>query len=311
MKTIYLDCSMGAAGDMLMAALLELHPRRDAFLEKINALGIPEVRVTAEPSVKCGITGTHVSVSVGGVEEESLDVHGHTHEHHGHEKNHAHSHDHGHNEAHDHNDCEHHSHAHDHTHSHEPGHSHPHNHNEGHSHGHAHTHHHAGIKDIKALIQALPVSKKVQEDIVAVYNLIAEAEGHVHGRPVEDVHFHEVGTMDALADIAGVCMLMEELAPEKILASAVHVGSGQVRCAHGILPVPAPATAHILRGVPIYGGSVRGELCTPTGAALLKHYVSVFGDMPVMTVSDIGYGMGKKDFEAANCVRASLGETAE
>ena len=115
--------------------------------------------------------------------------------------------------------------------------------------------------------------------------------------------------MDAVADVVLVCLLLHELAPEQVLASPVHVGTGQVRCAHGILPVPAPATAFILKGVPIYGGSIRGELCTPTGAALLKHFVTSFGPMPVMCVEAIGYGMGKKDFEAANCVRASLGQT--
>ena len=151
----------------------------------------------------------------------------------------------------------------------------------------------------------------MRRDVLAVYALIAEAESFVHGRPVGEIHFHEVGTKDALADIVGVCLLMETLAPEQVLASPVHVGCGQVRCAHGVLPVPAPATARILRGVPAYGGAVRGELCTPTGAALLKHFVSRFGEMPVMRIGQIGYGLGNKDFEAANCVRALLGETAE
>ena len=117
--------------------------------------------------------------------------------------------------------------------------------------------------------------------------------------------------MDAIADITMVCLLMDRLAPEEVVVSPVHVGSGQVRCAHGILPVPAPATAHILKDVPIYGGNVRGELCTPTGAALLKHFATRFGSMPVMRTQKIGYGMGKKDFEAANCVRAILGETED
>ena len=147
--------------------------------------------------------------------------------------------------------------------------------------------------------------------MLAVYGLIAEAESHAHGRPVDQIHFHEVGTMDAVADVTAVCLLIEELSPQRILSSAVHVGSGSVHCAHGILPVPAPATAYILKDVPVYGGSIDGELCTPTGAALLKHFVSSFGDMPVMRVSAIGYGMGHKDFERANCVRAMLGETDE
>ena len=117
--------------------------------------------------------------------------------------------------------------------------------------------------------------------------------------------------MDAVADIAGVCLLFHELGADQIIASPVHVGSGHVHCAHGILPVPAPATAHILQGIPVYSTQVQGELCTPTGAALLKHFVKEFREMPVMTTSKIGYGMGKKDFEAANCVRAMLGDTED
>ena len=146
---------------------------------------------------------------------------------------------------------------------------------------------------------------------MAVYGLIAQAESHVHGVPVSEIHFHEVGTMDAVADVTAVCLLMHELSPDEVVVSPVHVGGGQVKCAHGILPVPAPATAHILRDVPIYGGEIRGELCTPTGAALLKHFAARFGDMPVMKTQAIGYGMGKKDFPRANCVRAMLGETAD
>lgn len=274
---------MGAAGDMLTAALLELCPDRGAFLEKINHIGLPGVRVEAEPAVKCGITGTHVSVYVNGEEEESLDaedahVHGHSHG----EGAHVHGHSHG-----------------------EDAHVH------GHSHG-AHTHHHhADMAGISHIISHLDLPDSVKEDVTAVYRLIAEAESHAHGKPMDEIHFHEVGTMDAVADVAGVCLLIHELAPEQILASPVHVGSGHVHCAHGVLPVPAPATAHILQGVPMYSTQVKGELCTPTGAALLKHFVKEFREMPVMTTSKIGYGMGKKDFERANCVRAFLGETLE
>ena len=146
---------------------------------------------------------------------------------------------------------------------------------------------------------------------MAVYGLIAEAESHAHGVPVTEIHFHEVGTMDAIADITAVCLLMNKIAPDQVIVSPVHVGSGHVHCAHGILPVPAPATAYILNGVPMYGGAVKGELCTPTGAALLKHFATRFGDMPVMRTEAIGYGMGKKDFEQANCIRAMLGETED
>jgi len=114
----------------------------------------------------------------------------------------------------------------------------------------------------------------VRENVLAVYRSIADAESRVHGVPVDEIHFHEVGTMDAVADVVAVCLLMDRLAPERVIVSPIHVGSGHVHCAHGILPVPAPATAYILQGLPIYGGSVKGELCTPTGAALLKHFAT-------------------------------------
>ena len=177
-----------------------------------------------------------------------------------------------------------------------------------HDHDHHH-HHHTSVADIEGIIGGLNVSEKVKADARAVYALIADAESRVHGHPVSEIHFHEVGTLDAVADVVGVCLLMEKIGAERIVASPVHVGSGHVHCAHGILPVPAPATALILTGIPTYGGSVHGELCTPTGAALLKHFVTSFGDRPVMTAAAIGYGMGKKDFERANCVRAFLGES--
>lgn len=302
MKTLYLECNMGAAGDMLTAALLELHPDPQGFVERMNRLGLPGVVFAAQPAVKCGITGTQVSVTVGGEEEESHDVPLHTHEHspaHETAQDEAHP---GH--AHDH------VHGHDHEHTHEHEHEHSHGHEHSHEHGHGH-HHHAGMGDIRHILSHLDIPQPVRQDAEAVYQLIAQAESHAHGRPVEEIHFHEVGTLDAVTDVVAVCWLLHDLAPEQIVASPVHVGCGQVRCAHGILPVPAPATAYILQGVPTYGGSVQGELCTPTGAALLKHFVQRFGPSPVMRVEKTGYGMGKKDFEAANCVRAMLGQTQE
>lgn len=294
MKTLYLECNMGAAGDMLMSALLELHPNPPQFLERMNGLGLPGVVLSAGPSVKCGITGTHVSVNVNGEEEGSLDEP----HHHALEGEHPHLHHHEHHHHHDH--------AHPHHHEHEHHHGHAHAHEQEHSH-----HHHTGPGEITALIDGLDLPEQVKADAKAVYDLIAQAESHAHGRPVTDIHFHEVGTLDAVADVVGVCLLIHDLAPEQILASPIHVGSGQVHCAHGVMPVPAPATAHLLRGVPTYGGQVQGELCTPTGAALLRHFVSSYGPQPMMRVDRIGYGMGTKEFESANCVRAFWGETEE
>ncbi|MDR2581303.1 MAG: nickel pincer cofactor biosynthesis protein LarC [Fibromonadaceae bacterium] len=250
MKTLYFECNMGAAGDMLMAALLELHNNPKEFLGRLNNIGIPGVAVTTEKSSKCGIMGTHVKIKIGNLEEAE---HEHEHEH--------------------------------------------------------HHHHHNDYHSIEHLIEHLNVSDIVKKNALGVYKLIAEAESHAHGVPVDKIHFHEVGEMDAVTDIVGVCMLIEELAPNLILASPVNVGSGQVRCAHGILPVPAPATARILRNTPIYSDDTIGELCTPTGAALLKYFAKDFCKMSMLSVDKLGYGMGKKDFDKVNCVRAYIGNS--
>lgn len=251
MSIIYLECAMGAAGDMLTAALLELHPDPEGFVDKFNRCGIPGVVMTAEKSVKCGITGTHMKVLLDGVQE---------HEHHGH---------------------------------------------------HHHHHEHMNVHEIEHVIDHLNLDGMIKNDVLEVFNILADAESKVHGTTIDQIHFHEVGTMDAVADIIAVCMLFNELSPQKVYASPVNVGSGTVKCAHGILPVPAPATAEILKGIPYYSGNIKSELCTPTGAALLKYFVDDFVDMPAMIVSKIGYGMGTKDFEAANCVRAFLSSADE
>lgn len=294
MKTLYFDLPMGAAGDMLSAALYELlsDTEKADFLKELNNAGIPGVQVLAEKSVKCGIAGTHFKVMVNGEEEESIDHH-HEHNHEDHEHHHEHEH-------------EHHEHEHNHVHDHEQHEHSDHQHESG-----PHRHHHASMVEIEAVINSLKIPDSVKTHVIEVYKLIAQAESNAHGIPVTDIHFHEVGTMDAVADITAVCLLMSKIGAEKICASAVNVGSGHVHCAHGILPVPAPATAFILKEVPVYSGHISGELCTPTGAALLKHFAENFVDMPPLKMTAIGYGMGKKDFPAANCVRAILGESEE
>ena len=279
MKTLYIECNMGAAGDMLLASLAELTGDVKACEEKLNSLGIPDVTYIFEPAVKCGITGTHARVIALGEEE---DEHLHEHEHH-HE--HEHEHDHLSDESEIELDIL-------------PS--------DGHEH---HHHHHTHLSDIEKIIDGLNVSDKVRDDALAVYRLIAEAESKAHGREISEIHFHEVGTMDAVADIVGVCVLMEEINPDSVIASPLATGFGQVRCAHGILPVPAPATAYIIEGVPTYSGDIEGELLTPTGAALIKHFAERFGPRPVMSIKKTGYGMGKKDFEKANILRTFLGDS--
>lgn len=253
MRTLYIECKMGAAGDMLMASLYELLEDKQGFLDTMNGLGLPGVRLEAQKSSSCGIAGTHMKVTVHGEEE------------------------------------------------HEPA--------EGHDHD--QEHHHATPRHIADLINGLKLPEKVKGQARAVYRAIAEAEARAHGCPVGDVHFHEVGALDAVADVTGVCYALYLLQPERIVVSPIHVGSGTVRCAHGVMPVPAPATAALLTGVPIYGGAIQGELCTPTGAALLAHFADSFGEMPLMAVKDTGIGIGTKTFEQANCVRAFLGEEKE
>lgn len=267
MKTLYIECNMGAAGDMLMSALYELLEDKQGFLDVMNGLGLPGVKLQAQSKKTCGIAGTHMEVTVYGREEMEHHDHGHDH------------HDHGHS---------------DHSHS-----------------DHAHGHHHAGQAHIAELIDGLALPDEVKDHAKEVYHEIALAEAKAHGCPEGDVHFHEVGALDAVADVAGVCYAMYLLRPERVVVSPIHVGSGTVRCAHGIMPVPAPATANLLSGVPVYGGEVRGELCTPTGAALLVHFADEFGPMPAMAQRSVGIGIGTKEFEQANCVRIFSGELCQ
>ncbi len=251
MKTLYLECNMGASGDMLMGALADLLPEPDLFVEKMNRLGIPGVTVERQVSASCGIRGIHIAVRVHGLEEDA----------------------------------------------HHPG------------QGQNHHHHHTGMEEIRAIVARMPVSNDVKLNVLAVYREIAEAESAVHGVPVEEIHFHEVGAMDAVADITGVCLLMEELDADQVVCSTVFTGFGQVQCAHGVLPVPAPATARLLTGIPCAPGKYEGELCTPTGAALLRHFADRFTGMPEgMIPQRIGVGLGTREFPAANLLRAWLGE---
>lgn len=249
MRTLYLDCGMGASGDMLMAALSEAAPGGDGIAERIEALGLPGVRAELSEVTRCGIRGRHIEISVHGESEDA-------HEHH-------------------------------------------------------HRHSHRSLQDMYSIIDGLALDEGVKADVRAVYGLLAGAESEAHGCEVGEVHFHEVGALDAVADIAGVCLLMRAIAPERVVVSPVRVGYGTVKCAHGVLPVPAPATASLLKGVPVYAGDISGEMCTPTGAALIKYFATEFGNMPELTVERIGCGMGSRDFGTANCLRAFVGESPE
>ena len=246
MRTLYLSCAMGASGNMLLGALLDLLEDQEAGLAALDALGIPGVSYHRRRKDGPG-GGNLITVTV-----------------HGHEEDEPHEHHHG-----------------------------------------------SGLGEVLRMIRGLPAPAPVLERAERVYRSIAEAEAKVHGTTPSEVHFHEVGSLDAVADVAGVCLLLERLRPEQVVASPVHVGSGTVRCAHGVLPVPAPATAALLAGIPWYMGDVPAELCTPTGAALLREIASSFGAMPPMRAERIGYGYGTKEFDRPNCLQAVLGETED
>ena len=273
---------MGAAGDMLAGALVSLLSKeeQESFIKMINNIGVDGVKVSLSDDAKCGIVGKHFKVEIDGVEEHSHDVHEH-------EQEHGHHHEHG----------------------------------DGHNDNDNHGHHHHGTgpfpEELEAVtekfnnILADDVAIVGQSDIKGVYELLAEAEAKVHGKDVSEIHFHEVGMKDALIDIASVVYLMNKLKVDKVVVSPVNVGFGKVKCAHGILPVPAPATAELVKGIPTYAGRFEGELLTPTGAALLKYYADEFSYQPLMNVIKCGYGTGNKNFESANVVKAVLGEVTD
>ena len=296
MRTLYMECKMGAAGDMLAAALYELldEKKKAEFIGQMNAMFGPDIEICALKKQMAGVSGTHMQVRIFGHEElEQLE--------HAHGPEHTHHNDHEHSSEHTH----HNDHIHGSEHTHQADHA---QHSE---HEHHNDHEHHSYASIMEQIEKLPLTPEVRGHVREIYRLIGEAESKVHQTAIEQIHFHEVGTLDALADVTAVCLLVSFLAPEQIMVSPIHVGNGTVRCAHGVLPVPAPATAELLAGIPFYTGSVDTELCTPTGAAILKHFADGFGAMPAMTLKGTGYGLGTKELPMLNAVRAFLGETGQ
>ena len=242
MKTLYLDCFCGAAGDMLVGALIDAGADFGELKKSLDTLGVDGYTLSCEKIDKHGTMATKFDVHVD-------DQHDHPHRH---------------------------------------------------------------LRHIVDIIEAGDLSDAVKKASLETFQSIAECEAEVHGSTIQAVHFHEVGAVDSIVDIVGTHLALEQLKPERIVSSALHVGSGTVKCAHGIMPVPAPATALLLRGVPSYGGDVDGELVTPTGAALVAQLAESFGSMPMMTVSAIGVGSGTKDIpDRPNVVRAIFGEAAD
>lgn len=193
---------------------------------------------------------------------------------------------------------------------------HPHDHHHHHDHGHPHNHHHhhghtRGLAEIRDLILGSALSAPVKERALRLFQRLGEAEAKAHGMPIERVHFHEVGAIDSIVDLVGAAATVEFLAPERLTCGPVNVGSGRVKMAHGEVAIPAPATAELLKGVPIHGGP-GGELTTPTGAVILAELVDEFIELPALVLEDVGYGLGKKDLPThPNALRLLRGRTGE
>jgi pyridinium-3,5-bisthiocarboxylic acid mononucleotide nickel chelatase len=310
-KHLHFDCFSGISGDMTLGALLDLDTNEERagrhngtaletiLREGLALLPLPksfELKTWREP--RQSIMGTRVAVLVGGhdADEVATGLHA-THE--------PHSHPHG-GEAHSH---DHHAHHHDHGHDHQQSaHTHEHTHQHAH-HEHSHHHDHHAFKHIKAQILSSKLAEEVKHQALQIFQRLALAEGKLHGQDPEEVEFHEVGAVDSIVDIVGVSILLRYLNPFSVSSSPLPMGHGFIKCRHGRMPVPAPATLELLRGIPVYDANMRGELVTPTGAAIIAAVATSFSRFVSFTPQQIGYGMGKNDFaDRPNALRVVLGE---
>lgn len=296
MNILYMDCFSGISGNMTIGAFLDLGVKEEFLIKELEKLNLDGYKIAISKKNKNGIQGTYFDVILENEENhacESIDDHGHSHKQaHGYTHNHGHSHDHDHKHF---NDC-------GHSHSQEC------NHKDGHTHTHAHGH--RNLNDIKKLIDESELSDKVKELSMKIFGYVAEAEAKIHGKPIDEVHFHEVGAIDSIIDIVGTAICIGHLNIEKVVASKLHVGTGFVKCQHGLIPVPAPATLEIIKNgnIPVYSKGIQGELVTPTGAAIVAALGDEFGNQPEMEIESIGYGAGYKEFEIPNVLRLILGK---
>ncbi|MHC1718761.1 MAG: nickel pincer cofactor biosynthesis protein LarC [Acidaminococcaceae bacterium] len=270
MKAIYVETFSGISGNMFLGGLMNLGVPAEYITEEIAKMHLGNYEIIYNPVNKCGIEASYFNVLLA---EE------HEHHEHDHEDEHCHMH----------------------------GHEHLHNHEKiALSHNH---HEHRNLANITEIINESTLSQSVKEKALKVFNVLAVAEAHVHGKPVDEVHFHEVGAIDTIIDIVGSVLALEYLGIEKVYVSRIQTGCGFVQCAHGLMPIPAPATAEILKNIPHYHGSIEKELVTPTGAALMAALAEPVADLPNnFAGSMIGYGAGTWDLSIPNVVRINLGE---
>lgn len=272
MRTLYFDCFSGASGDMLLGALVDLGVEVSALQSGVDLLGLGDVRLEASRVERASLAATKVDVVVKGKVEG---IHGVVH-------------DHGRHHHHDHDDNDH-----THEHAHEPAHEHGRN-----------------LPEILDLIARSGLPEVTKTRASRAFQRLGEAEARAHGTTPEAVHFHEVGAVDAIVDVVATCYGFELLGVERFVCSPINVGGGTIKFSHGTYPVPGPATAELVKHVPIYGGDPKKELLTPTGAAILTTVADEWGPLPQLVVERIGYGAGTRDVpKHPNVVRAYLGET--
>ena len=284
-RIIYFDCFSGISGDMILGAFLDAGLPFEDLKRALGSLAVPGYDITAERVLRAGVSATKFSVNDHGGSAHS---HSHDHEHHhGHEPDHDHRHEHDHGHAHDH--------GHDHSHA-----------SGGNGHG------HRTLPDIFDLIDQSALSSAGREKAKALFQRLAEAEAAIHQTPIDRVHLHEVGALDSIIDIVGAVFALEWARADRIICSPLNVGGGMIESAHGLFPVPAPATLKLLGDVPVYSGAVQKELVTPTGALIATSYASSFGAIPPLSVERVGYGAGTRDNPLTpNVLRILIGRSAE
>jgi uncharacterized protein (TIGR00299 family) protein len=322
MRIAYLECFSGISGDMFLGALLDAGVPPEVFTRTVEALGV-DARLEISRVDRSGISATKVDVIAAGEKELPREEFwqgavssqqsafspatpssvGHSHSQ---AEEHAHAHSHGH--EHSPGDGEPHSHAHEqgeHSHSQTPpGAAVP------HEHGHAHLH--RGLKEIRQIIHAASISQPAKDRAIKIFEALGAAEAKVHNTDIEEIHFHEVGAIDAIVDIVCASVGAEALGVDEWVCSPLNVGGGTVVCAHGAFPIPAPATLELLKHAPVYSGEIQKELVTPTGAAIVSVLASRFSQFPTMKTEKIGYGAGTRNFKnSPNVLRLTVGETAE
>lgn len=291
-RHLHIDPFSGIAGDMFLGALVDLGVDLAAVRAALSKLPVERpYEITTQRVYRHGIGAVDLKVRLLDEPAVATDVAGH----HKHGHDHDHHHDHG--QGHDH-DHHHHDHGHEHAHDH------------GHTHAHHHHHHHTGYREIMAMVEQLDTTPRGRERAGRVVTKLAEAEARVHGKSLEAIHFHEVGAVDSIVDMLGSVVALELLDIDTLSCGPMPISRGFVRCDHGLMPVPAPATTYLLQDMPTVGVDRTGELVTPTGAALAAGLCDRFGPPPAMRLVNTGYGAGDRDTpDVPNLLRLMLGET--